>query len=115
MKNLLGRIRRKLKMCPASDTVLHMDELTCSSEEDIRAERKGWTYFLSQGSPVNTADLRLGNFQTDCDLSHGRGVSVVHCIFAYLDNFKVALDFDTTGSRGSQYQLLHGGYMRENE
>ena len=78
------------------------DKLTCKSGEDNRAERKGRTYFLSQGSPVNMADLRLGNFQTDCDSSHGRGVSG-HCRCAYLDNVKVALDFDTAGSRGLQY------------
>lgn len=47
-----------------------MNKRTCNAEVDNKASRKGWRYFLSQGIPVNTADLRLEKSQLDCDL-HG--------------------------------------------
>lgn len=79
------------------------ERLTCKSVEDIRAVRNGLTYFLSQGIPVNTADLRLGSSQTTCDSSSHLARRLGHRRCAYLGIFKVSLDINTAGPRRPQY------------
>ena len=116
MKNLWVPINSSKKKRALGDSFKGRVEqkLTCKSVQDKRAVRKGRTYFLSQGMPVNTADLRLGSSQTSWRVCRRDAFGTLQmCLPGYPQSFPRLQDREI--SKTSILSFPRKGYSQEIE